>query len=204
MSPRTKTEHLCRHWPPGVVNAQRAQIIPTGQPLRRGTEAPPPQLEDSIPRPPFRRIGATRILVTSKHERLRASRFGSVATAINKTGARGHGRTLTCLLVGEPVAALSYHLEGSAILLVTAIAVLEGDADPAEAELSRALAGVLLCYLAIAAEKRGLPPRLGFAPPSAETSLADRLGFRATAPPSAYRAAGDRYMQWRPPRVLPS
>jgi len=114
-------------------------------------------------------IGATRILVTSKHERLRARRF-----------------------------------EDGAILLVTAIAVLEDDADPAEAELSRALAGVLLCYLAIAAEKRGLPPRLGFAPPSAEPALADRLGFRATAPPSAYRAAGDRYMQWSPPRVLPS
>jgi hypothetical protein len=169
-----------------------------------GTPATVLELEDSIPRPPFRRIGAIRILVTSKHECLRASRFGSVATAINKTGARGHGRTLTCLLAGEPVAAPSYHLDDSAILLVTAIAVLEGDTHPEEAELSRALAGVLLCYLAIAAEKRGLPPRLGFAPPSTEPALADRLGFRSTAPPSAYRAAGDRYMQWSPPRVLPS
>jgi hypothetical protein len=161
------------------------------------------ELEDSIPRPPFRRIGATRILVTSKHERLRANRFGAVAATINKTGAQGHGRTLTCLLAGEPVAALSYHLEDGAILLVTAIAVLEGDAHPEETELSRALAGVLLCYLAIAAEQRGLPSRLGFAPPAAETALADRLGFRSTAPPSAYRAAGDRYMQWRPPRTVP-
>jgi hypothetical protein len=63
------------------------------------------------------------------------------------------------------------------------------------------LAGVLLCYLAIAAEQRGLPPRLGFAPPSAETALAQRLGFRSTAPPRAYRAVGDRHMQWTPPRM---
>lgn len=167
-----------------------------------GTPATVLELEDSIPRPPFRRSGATRISVTSKHERLRASRFGSAAGTINKTGARGHGRTLTCLLVGEPVAALSYHLEDDAILLVTVIAVLEDNAPSAEAELSRVLAGVLLCYLSIAAEKRGLPPRLGFAPPLAETALAQRLGFGSTAPPRAYRAAGDRYMQWTPPRQL--
>jgi hypothetical protein len=167
-----------------------------------GTPATVLELEDSIPRPPFRRIGATRILVTSKHERLRASRFGASAAAINKVGAQGHGRTLTCILTGEPVAALSYHLEDGAILLVTTIAVLEDDAHPEEAQLSRALAGMLLCYLAIAAEKRGLPSRLGFAPPSAETALADRLGFRSAAPPSAYRAAGARYMQWNPPRKL--
>jgi hypothetical protein len=166
-----------------------------------GTPATVLEFEDSIPRPPFRRIGATRISVTSKHERLRASRFGAAAGAINKTGAQGHGRTLTCLLAGEPVAALSYHLEDGAILLVTAIAVLEDDARSEEAELSRVLAGVLLCCLAVAAEKRGLPPRLGFAPPSAETALARRLGFRSTAPPSAYRAAGSRYMQWTPPRM---
>jgi hypothetical protein len=168
-----------------------------------GTPATVLELEDSIPRPPFRRIGATRISVTSEHERLRASRFGAAAGAINKTGAQGHGRTLTCLLAGEPVAALSYHLQDGAILLVTAIAVLEDDAHSEETELSRVLAGVLLCYLAIAAEKRGLPPRLGFAPPPAETALADRLGFRSTAPPSAYRAAAGRYMQWSPPRKLP-
>jgi hypothetical protein len=167
-----------------------------------GTPASVLELEDSIPRPPFRRIGATRILVTSKHERLRASRFGAAAGAINKPGAQGHGRTLTCLLADEPIAALSYHLEDGAVLLVTAIAVLDKDADPEEAELSRVLAGVLLCYLAIAAEKRGLPPRLGFAPPPAETALADRLGFRSAAPPRAYRASGARYMQWSPPRVL--
>ncbi len=139
--------------------------------------------------------------MTSKHERLRASRFGPAAGAVNKTGAQGHGRTLTSLLAGEPVAALSYHLEDDAILLVTAIAVLEEDAHPEETELSRVLAGVLLCYLAFAAQKRGLPQRLGFAPASAETALAQRLGFRPTAPPRAYRAAGDRYMQWTPPRM---
>jgi len=109
-----------------------------------GTPATVLEFEGSIPRPPFRRIGATRISVTSKHERLRASRFGAAAGAINKTGAQGHGRTLTCLLAGEPVAALSYHLEDGAILLVTAIAVLEDDARSEEAELSRVLAGVLL------------------------------------------------------------
>ena len=146
--------------------------------------------------------GATRILVTSKHERLRASRFGATAAAINKVGAQGHGRTLTCLLAGEPVAALTYHLEDGAVLLVTTIAVLEDDAHSKETKLSRVLAGVLLCYLAIAAEKRGLPSRLGFAPPSTETALADRLSFRSAAPPSAYRAAGARYMQWNPPRKL--
>ena len=53
-----------------------------------GTPATVLELEDSIPRPPFRRIGATRILVTSKHERLRASRFGASAAAINKVGHR--------------------------------------------------------------------------------------------------------------------
>lgn len=166
-----------------------------------GTPATVLELEDSIPRPPFRRLGAARISVTSKHERLRASRFGAVAGAINRTGVQGHGRTLTSLLADEPVAALSYHLEDGAILLVTAIAVLEDDAHLAETELSRVLAGVLLCYLAFAAEKRGLPQRLGFAPASAETALAQRLGFRSTAPPLAYRAAGDRYLQWTPPRT---
>ena len=167
-----------------------------------GTPASVLELEDSIPRPPFRRIGATRILVTSKHERLRASRFGAGTAAINKVGAQGHGRTLTCVLAGEPVAALSYHLENDAVLLVTAIAVLDDDAHSKETEFSRVLAGVLLCYLAIAAKKRGLPSRLGFAPPSTETAVADRLGFRSASPPSAYRAAGARYMQWHPPRKL--
>ena len=66
------------------------------------------------------------------------------------------GRTLTCLLAGEPVAALSYHLKDGAVLLVTTIAVLEDDAHPEEAQLSRVLAGVLLCYLAIVAEKRDI------------------------------------------------
>ncbi len=40
-----------------------------------GTPATVLELEDTIPRPPFRRIGATQILVTSKHERLRASAY---------------------------------------------------------------------------------------------------------------------------------
>jgi hypothetical protein len=149
-----------------------------------GTSATVLELEDSIPRPPFRRLGATRIFVTSEHERLRPSRFGAVAGSINSTGARGHGRTLTCVFAGEPVAALSYHLADGAVLLVTAIAVLEDNAHSKEAELSRVLAGVLLCYLALAAEKRGLPPRLGFAPASAATALADRLGFRSAEPPN--------------------
>ena len=119
-------------------------------------------LRDRIPRPPFR-AGAPQFVVTSAAHRLRASRFGSeTSRAINTVAAKGHGRTLTCLAVGgEPIAALAYHREDHAPLLVTAIAVLPADsADPAIAALSRAMAGVLLCYLAAAAHAGGLPLRL--------------------------------------------
>jgi hypothetical protein len=88
------------------------------------------------------------------------------------------------LRASEPIAALAYHREDNAPLLVTAIAVLIPDrTDPATAALSRAMAGVLLCYLASPAQAGGLPPRLGFAP--TDRALATELGFQATNPPSA-------------------
>ncbi len=62
------------------------------------------------------------------------------------------------------------------------------------------MAGILLCYLAAAAQACGLPPRLGFAP--SDRVLADELGFRSTNPPVAFAAAGGRYLEWRPPRRL--
>jgi len=148
-------------------------------------------------------MGAPRFEITSEAHRLRGSRFGTdAATVVNRVGAKGHGRTLTCLdPVSEPIAALAYHRIDNAPLLVTAIAVLDhGAADPATVSLSRAMAGVLLCYLAAAAVVGGMPPRLGFAP--SDRTLADELGFQPASPPQVFAAAGPRYLEWRPPREL--
>lgn len=170
-----------------------------------GTPATVLVLEDKIPRPPFRRAAPLRLAITSKHERLDPRRFGTAA-AVNDVGAKGHGRTLTCLDAGgEPVAAIAYHLDPDrdAPLLVTVIAVVDiGTA--AEQEFSRAMASVLLCYLARAARERGLPARLGFAPSQDGAALAARLAFRPTAPPPAYRDAGARYHEWTPPAPIPN
>jgi hypothetical protein len=173
----------------------------------QGSDGPPTtrlELRDVLPRPPYRRGSSTRLTITSEHERLIGHDFGSVASKINKVGAKGHGRTLTCLgRAGAPLAALSYHLDPQgAVLLVTAIAVLENPASPPDGELSRALAGVLLCYLALAAQDRNLPARLGFAPSTDDRDLALRLGFRSSGGPATYSAAGNRYMEWRPPRPI--
>ena len=159
-------------------------------------------LFDALPRPPFRLVGGTPLHVTSEHERLLPEHFGAAAADVNKVGAWGHGRTLTCLDPRTgPVAALAYHLEDDAPLLVMALAVLETGDHGAE-ETSRSLAGVLLCYLARAGLERELPPRLGFAPSKNERALAQRLGFYSTAPPAAYADAGRRYMEWTAPRPL--
>lgn len=142
--------------------------------------------------------------MTSAAHRLRVSRFGGEATrAINRTAAKGHGRTVTCLDRGEePIAALAYHREDHAPLLVTAIAVLRPEAaDAATVALSRAMAAILLCYLAAAAEVAGLPHRIGFAP--SDAALASELGFRPAAPPSPFAASAGRYLEWQPPRELP-
>jgi hypothetical protein len=156
-----------------------------------GTPATVLIVRDRIPRPPFRR-GAAQFEITSAAQRIRASRFGGAAKA--------HGRTLTCLDANdEPIAALAYHRTDDAPLLVTAIAVPSpDDGDAAVVALSRAMAGVLLCYLVAAAQVAGLPPRLGFAP--SDTGLADELGFRPVRPPSAFAAVGTRYLEWEPPR----
>jgi hypothetical protein len=167
-----------------------------------GTPATVLILRDRIPRPPFR-TGAAQLEITSAAHRVRASRFGGeAARIINATGAKAHGRTLACLdAAGEPIAALAYHRADGAPLLVTAIAVIRSDEGNARAvALSRAMAGVLLCYLAAAAEAAGLPPRLGFAP--SDTELADELGFSAVRPPGAFADAGARYLEWQPPRPL--
>jgi hypothetical protein len=167
-----------------------------------GTPATVLLVHDRIPRPPFRR-GAPRFAITSDAHRLRGSRFGGdAARVVNQTGARGHGRTLTCLdSANEPIAALAYHRDDDAPLLVTAIAVLNPEAaDASTVALSRAMAGVLLCYLAAAGLVAGLPSRVGFAPN--DRALADELGFRAASPPPAFAAAGARYVEWRPPREL--
>lgn len=158
-------------------------------------------LRDRIPRPPFR-TGAAQFEITSAAHRIRASRFGSeAARTINTTGAKAHGRILTCLDANEPIAALAYHRADDAPLLVTAIAVVSSEGgDAAIVALSRAMAGVLLCYLVAAAQVAGLPPRLGFAP--SDRALADELGFRAVSPPNAFAAAGARYLEWEPPRHL--
>lgn len=159
-------------------------------------------LRDRIPRPPFR-AGVPKFEITSAAHRLRASRFGSdPARVINTVGAKAHGRTLTCLdCAGEPLAAIAYHREYDAPLLVTTIAVvIERNSDPLTAALSRAMAGVLLCYLAAAAQACGAPSRLGFAP--SDSALATELGFRPTNPPRAYAAAGARYLEWQPPGTL--
>lgn len=169
-----------------------------------GTPATVLHLSDRVPRPPFRRPGQRSLRITSQHERLQVSRFGPAAGAINDAGAKGHGRTLTCVDPRSgPVAALAYHLDGdsTAPLLVTAIAVLDTGNTGAD-ETSRSLAGVLLVYLADAAVERNLPPRLGFAPPADERRLATRLGFRPAGAPTAYAAAGSRYLEWRPPKPL--
>ena len=165
-----------------------------------GTPATVLILGDRIPRPPFR-TGAPRFEITSGAHRIRATRFGSeVAGIINTVGAKAHGPTLTCLnATNEPIAALAYHRQNDAPLLVTAIAVVM-PGDPATAAMSRAMAGVLLCYLAAAAQACGLPPRLGFAP--SDGVLANELGFRSANPPSAFAAAGGRYLEWQPPRQL--
>ncbi len=168
-----------------------------------GTPATVLVLRDRIPRPPFR-AGAPTFEITSTAHRLRASRFGGdAARLINTVGVKAHGRTLTCVDVTskEPIAALSFHRQDDAPLLVTAIAVLAPEAsDATSAALSRAMAGILLCYLAAAAQACGLPPRLGFAP--SDAVLADELGFRSTNPPGAFAAAGGRYLKWHPPRRL--
>lgn len=167
-----------------------------------GTPATVLVVRDRIPRPPFR-TGAAQFEITSAAHRIRASRFGSdAARIINTTGAKGHGRSLTCLDANsEPIAALAYHRTDDAPLLVTAIAVLSSEQNHAAVvALSRAMAGVLLCYLVAAAEAAGLPLRLGCAP--SDTALADELGFRVVSPPSAFAAAGARYLEWEPPRQL--
>ncbi len=167
-----------------------------------GTPATVLIVRDRIPRPPFR-TGAAQFEITSAAHRIRASRFGGgAARIINTTGAKAHGRTLICLDANnEPIAALAYHRADDAPLLVTAIAVVSSDdGDAAVVALSRAMAGVLLCYLVAAAQVAGLPPRLGFAP--SDTGLADELGFRPVRPPSAFAAAGARYLEWEPPRQL--
>ncbi|HEX8101257.1 MAG TPA: hypothetical protein VF533_01460 [Solirubrobacteraceae bacterium] len=171
-----------------------------------GTPATVLHLFDQIPRPPFRLLTRSPLKITSKHERLTPSHFGPAAGAINDVGAKGHGRTITCVDPRSgPIAALAFHLDidKGAPLLVSAIAVLEtGDLDIGET--SRSLAGVLLCYLADAALERGLPDRLGFAPAPDDRELALRLGFRPAGTPAAYADAGDRYLEWRPPRALRS
>ena len=141
-------------------------------------------------------------MVTSKHERLLRQHFGDAAAHINRVGAKGHGRTLTCH-DGKtgPIAALSYHLEDGAPLLVTAIAILEAG-DHEARETSCALTAVLLGYLARAGLERNLPPRLGFAPKPGDHALAQRLGFRPASPPAAYAPAGARYMEWTAPWPL--
>jgi len=167
-----------------------------------GTPATVLDLFDVLPRPPYRLVAGTPLAVTSKHERLLREHFGDAAADINRVGAKGHGRTLTCHdgRTG-PIAALSYHLEDGAPLLVTAIAIFEaGDHDARETSCS--LAAVLLCYLARAGVERNLPPRLGFAPKPGDSALAQRLGFRPAAPPAAYAPAGARYMEWTAPRPL--
>jgi hypothetical protein len=120
------------------------------------------------------------------------------AGAINRVGAKGHGRTLTCLAGNEPISALSFHLDQvpSSVLLVTDIAVLSANYRSVEDQLSQAMAGVLLCYLSAAAMLLPRESRLGYAP--TDTRLATALGFRGCAPPAAYAAAGSRYMEWRP------
>lgn len=165
-----------------------------------GTPATVLELEDTIPRPPFRLRSPRRLKITSKHERLDGRRFGA-AGDVNEVGAEGHGRTVTCIsAAGEPLAAIAYHLDTDkeAPLLVTAIAVIDVG-TPAEQEFSRAMAAVLLCYLARAGVERGLPARLGFAPGRDGEAVATHLGFKATAAPSAYRDAGTRYQEWTPP-----
>lgn len=165
-----------------------------------GSPAAVLELEDTIPRPPFRLRSPLRLTITSKHERLDARRFGATSE-INEVGAKGHGRTLTCLSSsGEPLAAVAYHLDedADAPLLVTAIAVIDvGIAN--EQEFSRAMAAVLLCYLARAGAERGLPARLGFAPGRNGQALAARLGFKPARAPSPYRDAATRYQEWTPP-----
>ena len=155
-------------------------------------------VDDTIPRPPFRSGAARRLAVSSAAHRLSPSRFGVDAGAINRVGAKGHGRTLTCLAGHEPISALSFHLDQdpSAVLLVTDIAVLSANHPSAEVQLSQAMAGALLCYLSAAAMLLPRDARLGYAPNDAR--LATALGFRRCAPPPAYAAAGSRYMEWRP------
>lgn len=174
---------------------------PTG-PRSDGTPATVLLLRDHIPRPSFR-AGAARFEITSTAHRIRAARFGSeAARIINTVGAKAHGRTLTCLdATSEPIAALAYHRADDAPLLVTAIAVVAPEAgDAVTVALTRAMAGVLLCYLAAAAHAAQLPPRLGFAP--TDRALANELGFKAASPPSAFAAAGARYLERQPPRQL--
>ena len=158
-------------------------------------------LHDELPRPPFRRPGS-RLTVTSAAQRLLARDFGGgAAHEINNVGAKGHGRTLTCLdEAGEPLAAIAYHLPHATDtpLLVTVIAILGSDAL---AERSVACAGILLCYLARAADHQheDRPARLGTAPPPAGVALAKRLGFAPAGAPSEYATQRARYMEWRAP-----
>lgn len=160
-------------------------------------------VEDSIPRPPFRPRAPRRLAVSSASHRLSSSRFGAEdAGAINRVGAKGHRRTLTCLAGVEPISALSFHLDedSAAVLLVTNIAVLSTNHPSATVQLSRAMAGVLLCYLSAAAMLLPRDSRLGYAP--SDPRLATALGFNRCAPSAAYAAAGSRYMEWRPPATV--
>lgn len=158
-------------------------------------------LRDELPRPPFR-VPSTRLTITSDPQRLLARDFGSdVAEEINTTGAKGHGRTLTCLSDrGEPLAAISYHLPRGTDtpLLVTVIAVLD---DRTARNHSIACAGILLCYLAHAAEHQhnDRPARLGMAPPPTSKAFATKLGFAPAGAPSEYATQRVRYMEWRAP-----
>ena len=161
-------------------------------------------LSDRLPGPAFRRGTGLKFSVTSDHHRLNTSRFGRPAEVINRHGRKGHGRTLSCLeRGGDPISAIAFHRphEQSAPLLITGIAVIESDSDPAQATLSRVMAGILLVYLAAGADKAGHPTRLGLGGGRPD-DLASDLGFRKTAAPSVYRQSGAGYREWVPPRGL--
>lgn len=161
------------------------------------------ELRDRIPPPAFHPGSALRFEITSEHHRL-DSRFGTTAAAINARGAKGHGRVLTCLdRHGQPVAAIGYHLDPDpdTVLLVCEIAALGGSATEEEQELSLVMTGVLLVYLVAAAARRGLPARLGFAPPP-DDAKSNALGFEPCKPPAAYADTGTRYKEWSPPAPI--
>jgi hypothetical protein len=163
-------------------------------------------IEDTIPRPPFRRRGRGWRITTSSHF-LRRDQFpnGTARRGVAYNDQKSRGRTLYCVSAtergsharGQVMAALSWHVDerAHAPILITNL-VLRGDSVDARS-LSLAAAAWMLAYLLEVAARTGRPDEIGVeidTQPNADDFRA--IGFRAASTPAAY---GAPYWAFRPP-----